>query len=748
LNFEKFFESSPDAIVVANTEGQMIRVNARAEELFGYVRHELLGQSVDMLVPERFRNSHAVHRSGFHAQPRSRPMGAGLQLYARKKTGEEVPVDIMLNPIETGGGLLVMTVIRDITDRKRMEDALRSSEERFRLLVETARDYAIFMLDVDGRVTSWNPGAERINGFTTEEVIGQHCSILFPPEELELGRPEEEMRVAAVEGRSEDEGWRLRKDGTRFWANVITTAVKDEAGNLRGFAKIVRDITEKKKAQEALLLEVAGTLISNLDIQQLLTAIALSLKRVAAHDYASLALLDSDTGQLYVQPLDSTPDSDIAPSETVIDPADSPEGWALRTRKPVTIGQLESARFASGLIPYLSSAKMQSACWMPLISHDRILGTLNFASRRANAFDEETLQRLSQVASQVALAIDNALAFRRIAELQDRLKQEKEYLEDELRVEHNFDEMIGESRGLKRVLNQVETVASTDATVLILGETGTGKELIARAIHDLSSRRERTFVRINCAAIPAGLLESELFGHEKGAFTGAIAQRTGRMELADHGTLFLDEVGDIPLELQPKLLRALQDKEIERVGGNRTIPVDVRLIAATNRNLDQMVREKQFRSDLYYRLRVFPMTVPPLRERPDDIPILVRYFTERHAKRMSRHIETIPPETMEALSRWRWPGNVRELENFIERAVILSPGPVLRAPLAELQASAQPLPPNNMTLEAVEREHIKRVLHETGGVISGPDGAAARLGINRTTLNSRIRKLGISRKGV
>ncbi len=332
------------------------------------------------------------------------------------------------------------------------------------------------------------------------------------------------------------------------------------------------------------------------------------------------------------------------------------------------------------------------------------------------------------------------------------MNEEKLYLEDEFRTEYNFDEIIGESGDLKGALKHVETVAPTDATVLILGETGTGKELIARAIHNLSSRRERTFVRLNCAAIPSGLLETELFGHEKGAFTGAIAQKVGRLELAHHGTLFLDEVGDIPLELQPKLLRALQEKEFERLGSTRTIPVDVRLIAATNRELERMVEERTFRSDLYYRLKVFPINIPPLRERKGDVAILVRYFTQKLAHRMKKRIETIPSETMEVLCRWPWPGNVRELENFIERAVILSPGPVLRAPLAELKAAqepptlARPEPDSAATLEAAEREHILRVLRATKGIIGGPTGAAAKLGVKRTTLNSKLRKLGISRQ--
>lgn len=371
----------------------------------------------------------------------------------------------------------------------------------------------------------------------------------------------------------------------------------------------------------------------------------------------------------------------------------------------------------------------------------------------AEEFSAEDEEVLCTLAAQAAVAYENARRYEATAELKDRLEEEKLYLEDEFRTEYNFEEIVGESTDLKRVLKEVETVAPTDATVLILGETGTGKELIARAIHNLSSRRSHTFVRLNCAAIPSGLLESELFGHERGAFTGAISQKIGRLELANHGSLFLDEVGDIPLDLQPKLLRALQEREFERLGSTRTIPVDVRLIAATNRHLERMVEEREFRSDLYYRLRVFPISLPPLRERRGDIPVLVRHFTEKHAHRMKRQIETITADTMEVLSRWPWPGNIRELENFIERAVILSQGPVLRAPLAELKAAQELLPvprqePENSaaTLQAAERDHILRVLRSSNGVIGGPTGAAAKLGVKRTTLNSKLRKLGISRQ--
>ncbi len=335
---------------------------------------------------------------------------------------------------------------------------------------------------------------------------------------------------------------------------------------------------------------------------------------------------------------------------------------------------------------------------------------------------------------------------RKAEEALNRIEQEKQYLEEEINTEYRFEDIIGESIGLKRVLKHVETVAATDVTVLVLGETGTGKEVIARAIHQLSSRHDRTLVKLNCAAIPAGLLESELFGHEKGAFTGAVDRKIGRLELANKGTLFLDEIGDLPLELQPKILRALQEREFERLGSTRTIPVNVRLVAATNRDLAQMVADKTFRSDLYYRLKVFPILLPPLRERREDIPLLVNYFVDKHSRRLYRKIETVPPETMRVLTRWHWPGNIRELENFIERAVILTKGPVLRAPLSELEVPEETLPEEDSSLEAKERQHILRVLRETKGKISGPKGAAARLGLIRTTLNSKMKKLGIERQ--
>ncbi len=425
---------------------------------------------------------------------------------------------------------------------------------------------------------------------------------------------------------------------------------------------------------------------------------------------------------------------------------DSPSGMVWQTQQPLLIPDIASEHRWPRIIQLMQEDGINSFCCVPLTTAAQRLGAIGFASLQKGVYGEADVEFLQQVGKQVAVAADNALAYQQIAELKDKLTKEKLYLEDEIRTEYNFEEIIGESAALKRILKQVETVAPTDSTVLILGETGTGKELVARSIHNVSRRHERTFVKMNCAAIPTGLLESELFGHERGAFTGAIAQKVGRFELAHGGTLFLDEVGDIPIELQSKLLRVLQEQEFERLGSNRTIRVDVRLVAATNRDLTQMAAEKQFRSDLYYRLNVFPITAPPLRERPEDIPLLVRYFAQKYARLMNKRIETIPAGAMTALAKYHWPGNIRELENLIERSVILSRGPDLHVPLGELKASAPAVPNGATTLEAAEREHILRVLSETSWVIGGSSGAAARLGMKRTTLQSKMRKLGISRQ--
>jgi len=578
--FERVFEFSPEAVFVTDKNGVIVRVNPQAESLFGYDHQELIGRPVEALLPERFRPIHRKHRADYAAQPHIRLPGTRLELYGLRKDGSEFPVDIMLSPVQADGDSYTIAVVRDVSRRKKAEEALRRSEERLRSLFEFSPD-AILVTDQSGKITEANAQVESFFGYNRAELMGQTVELLIPERFRHMHPRRREGYSSQPRVRAMGAGLELygrRKDGIEFPVDIMLGPVAGVESN--SVLAVIRDLTQKRR-------------------------------------------------------------------------------------------------------------------------------------------DEEALRR---------------------GEL------ERRYLEEELQTEYRFEEIIGESLALKRVLKQVETVAREEATVLILGETGTGKELIARAIHELSPRQERTFVKLNCSAIPAGLLESELFGHEKGAFTGALSQKIGRLELAHEGTLFLDEIGDLPLELQPKILRALQEREFDRLGGTKTIPVNVRLIAATNRNLATMVANHEFRSDLYYRLKVFPIELPPLRERREDIPILVNYFVHKHSRRMNRQIATIPSAAMEVLSNWNWPGNVRELENFMERAVILTQGPVLRAPLSELKLLDEPAGELDPNLENAEREHILRVLRETKGMIGGPHGAAERLGLKRTTLNSKLKKLGITRK--
>ena len=708
--FEKLFELSPDAIVVVDRAGLIVQANAQAEQMFGYAQADLLRQRVEKLIPERFRDGHPKHREVYSAESKVRPMGAGLELLGRRADGSEFPVDIMLSPIETPDGPVVLCAIRDISKRKRAEAALERSEEKFRIFVESVKGYAIFQLDPEGRIRTWNAAAERMKGYRAEEIIGGHFSCFYVPEDVATKKPEQELQAAVETGRSEDEGWRLRKDGSRFWAHVTITPIREKSGTLMGFVKITRDETARRNAEETLQRsEEHARMLFDLSPDAVLVCDAEG--RIREANARVEALFGYRREELLGQPVDV-----LVPERFRGAHAKHREGFVAEPRmRPMGAGlQLFGRRKDGSEFPV-----------------DILLGPVERESRKI-----------------VFVVVRDLSERKRYEEALRRSEEEKRYLEEELTTTHQFEEIIGNTSGLKRVLRQVETVAPTDATVLILGETGTGKELIARAIHNLSGRKEFPFVRLNCSAIPAGLLESELFGHEKGAFTGAIAQKVGRLELAHRGTLFLDEIGDLPLELQPKILRALQEKEFERLGGTRTIPVNVRLLAATNRDLAKMVEERQFRSDLYYRLKVFPVEIPPLRERLEDIPMLVKYFVSQHARRMNRHIETIPPEIMEALVRWPWPGNVRELENFIERAVILSPGPTLRAPLKELhiaEPAIEAIAAASGNLQDVEREHILQVLREAKGMISGPNGAAERLGLKRTTLNSKLKKLGIKR---
>jgi len=511
--------------------------------------------------------------------------------------------------------------------------------------------------------------------------------------------------------------------------------------------------SQKAQQRLQLLLDLTNRVVSNLNLRDVLREISAQVRRVMHCDGAGIALPSPEDGRLRIYALDY-PGPQAPVEEGFEPPADdkTPAVRAFRTGEPVIQSDEELQEGAR-------EVGIRSLAHVPMTGHGGIVGVLSLGTRREGALLQDDLPFLTQVARQVAIAIENARTFGEVSDQKNKLALEKLYLENELRSELKFEEIVGKSEALRRVLEQIETVAPTDSTVLIYGETGSGKELIARAVHNLSARKSGAFVKLNCAAIPTGLLESELFGHEKGAFTGAITQRMGRFELANRGTMFLDEIGEIPLELQPKLLRVLQEREFERLGSTRTLRTDARLIAATNRDLEALVREQKFRSDLYYRLNVFPVRVPALRERPEDIPLLVRHFVQQYSRQLGKTIDAIPGETMSALARYPWPGNIRELQNVIERAVILTAGPVLAVRSEDLRppnqayvsspvaardgVAASPAGNIREALEEAERQQILAALEKSRWVVAGPDGAAARLGLKRSTLQSRMQKLGI-----
>ena len=529
---------------------------------------------------------------------------------------------------------------------------------------------------------------------------------------------------------------------------------------------------ERQNSRLKLLLDLTNRVTSSLELHELLRSTAASIRELMDCDYVPIGLRDAHSERFQIYAQDFPLSRGFFREQIWVSPIGQIRN-AFDAHKPILLTEIKPANHSPEVYERLVGEGIRSVWLIPLVSRGCLLGFYGLGRRGEESFSDDDSEFLVRIGSQIAIAVENALAFREISDLKNKLAQEKLYLEDEIRSEMDFEEIVGRSPALRHVLELVETVAQTDSTVLLLGETGTGKELIARAVHDHSRRKSSTFVKLNCAAIPTGLLESELFGHEKGAFTGAIAQKLGRMELADQGTLFLDEVGDIPLEIQPKLLRALQEREFERLGSNHTRKANVRLVAATNRDLENMIASQQFRSDLYYRLNVFPIRIPPLRERKEDIPLLVSYFVQKYSRQMQKDIDTVPGTALKTLSSWHWPGNIRELENFIERAVILTRGKSLEAPLGELKAPAASSPPVDRrgsvgrdyvarivreTIEGLSkvapnrdreeetenrRSEILRVLRETDGRVGGTEGAAARMSIKRTTLISRMKKLGI-----
>jgi formate hydrogenlyase transcriptional activator len=670
-----FHPSAP--ILLADDDRHSLEASVGASKLLGVPREKIIGRSLDDFAEPSFKPVISERWQAFLEEGEQQ---GTLQLLGPDGTPRDVEY-------AAKGNVLPVRHLLVLHDKTKAGEADKDSLQN--AIPSWVQDYALFLLDVNGKVVAWYGGAERIYGYKGEEIIGQDVSILYPGEDALL-KLQEKLKRAAGEGHVGLEGWQVRKDESRFWANVITMALRDKNGDLQGFAGVVRDFSDRHERDEKLRRRRAR------------------LRPIPA---------ESTIAGIVSGEFDRIPEANDAFLEIV--------GYS---REDLEAGRLHW--------PDLTPPEYLG---LDELAHEE---GLRFGA--CTPFEKELIRKDgTRVPVLVATAVLKLSPFRWITFVQDLRERDRSESVDEevIEITHNFEEIVGNSTAMKRVMGQVEVVAPTDATVLILGETGTGKELIARAIHRMSPRRNLPFISLNCAAIPTGLLESELFGYERGAFTGALGQKIGRFEMAHRGTLFLDEVGDIPLDLQPKLLRALQEKSFERLGGTKTIPIDVRLVAATNRNLTQMMGDKLFRSDLYYRLKVFPIITPPLRDHTEDIPVLARHFTKKYAAKMDRTIDKIPSETMKALVSWSWPGNVRELENFIERSVILSRGPSLRAPLAELRADS-PETGGNSTLEDVERDHILRIFRETGGVVSA---TANRLGLPRTTLNAMMKKLGISR---
>ncbi len=682
-----FHPSAP--LLITDDHGKTVDASVGAARLLGIPRARLVGINLDNLVPPPFT-------------PEVTDLYRSLQ-----ERGEREGSNQVLGADQTP---------RDFSYSAKAEvmphdpvPALRDEEMGSEPIPAWVKDYALFLLDAEGHVVSWYAGATRLYGYPAGEAIDAHFSMLHPADESIQGRANEELKRVIARGHLGTEGWHCRSDGSRFWANSVTLALRDEMGQLQGFARIVRDFSDRRELDE-------------------------KLRR--SRTFSSGVLPESGIAGVVSGEFERIPEANDAFLSIV--------GY---TQQDVAAGRLDWVHLTPPEYAALDE-----------LAHEEGLQFGACAPYEKELFRQDG----TRVRARVVTAILKVIPFRWITYTQDLRTPEltsvgsvAEGDEDEEEYDLDigaldFHEMAGQSTALRRVQQQIAMVAPTGANVLVLGETGTGKELIARAIHRLSPRHNHPFISLNCAAIPTGLLESELFGYERGAFTGALSQKMGRFEMAHRGTLFLDEVGDIPVELQPKLLRALQEKSFERLGGSKTIPIDVRLVAATNRNLGEMMGEKLFRSDLYYRLNVFPITSPPLRDRPEDIPLLARHFVAKYAAKMERPITTILPETIKELVAWPWPGNIRELENFMERSVILSRNTTLRAPLGEIHFETSPLAVGAAggapsSLEEVEKDHILRALRECGGVITT---AATRLGLHRTTLNAMMKKLGISRKDI
>ena len=765
------FENSAIGVALTDLNGRFLATNPTYQKMLGYSEEEFQTVSFLEITHEDYRTANWALVAELLEGKREQFQ---IEKQYRRKDGSSIWVrnNVTLVPGTESMPQFIMALSEDITERKQAEEALQKSDERVRLILDSAAE-GIFGCDPDGTCLFCNRAAVNLLGYSEPgDLLGRNMHALehhtrkdgtpYPIEECPIFVGFHENRGVHID---DDIFW--REDGTSFpveyWSHPMLAA-----GKTVGAVITFLDITERKKTEEALrkneqrkisLLDINNAIINNLTPEALFRSAYEAIRRVVPFDRAAFLLYQPETRTLKLDAMESDGESDFfrLGKEYDLEEA-SISAWALEHQQLVMRGDLEREQQSPG-DRRLVAEGIQSYCVVPLVVMGNSIGTFTVWSEAKNRYSEADAELLQEVANQVALAIANMKSFEEIAALKGRLEKENVYLQEEIRTEHNFEEIVGSSPALLELLRRVDQVAPTDSSVLIYGETGTGKELIARAIHDRSARKNRPLVKVNCSAISAGLVESELFGHVKGAFTGAFERRIGRFELADGGTLFLDEVGELPLETQVKLLRVLQEREFEPVGSNRSVRVDVRIIAATNRNLQESISAGSFRSDLYYRLNVFPLAVPPLRERASDIPQLATFFLSRYSRALGKRIEGISTAATERLKSYFWPGNVRELQNVIERALILSRGPTLdlendlislstsvglpdRAPeVAELDPSASPSPLK--TLEEVERTHILAVLQQTRGVIEGSKGAAKTLGMHPNTLRHRMEKLGI-----
>ncbi len=742
--------------------GRLAWVDAPFLDTLGYGPEDLLGRPL-----ENFLSSDSARRWREEHLPGLARDGIVWDVPLQVVTPRGKLLDVLVHASRSGEGdsLWSHLVILDVSELQRAQTALQQSEARFYKIFEHSND-AVFLIDPEhDRILDFNSRACAMLAYTREELRVKAISDIHP----------RELPALLAFARSvfdRGSGWTneltcLTKSGELLPSEISASAVVMEGRPC--IIAIVRDISERKRAERALreyadrlsemveartaelrasekrhrvLLEINNAVILHRERDGLFQAIAQALRLILDYDRIALMVYDREQGACRLAAAQGIEVAEAPVGATL--GADTPVGWTFAHARVFRRDDLD-IEHPTRLEKTLWAAGLRSFVLLPLRTPSGVIGVMGVSHKQPRRYSDADVDFLQDVGLQFGMAIQNMLAYEEIARLKALLEKDNLSLQEEVRTQHRFEEIVGQSQAIRKVLQAIETVAPTNATVLILGETGTGKELVARALHALSAHRARALVTVNCAALPAGLIESEFFGHEKGAFTGATSRKIGRFELADGGTIFMDEIGDLPLDLQAKLLRVLQDGEFQRVGGSQTLRVHVRVISATNRDLEEALRAGSFRQDLYYRLNVFPIRIPALRERLEDVPLLVKHFALKHGTRLGKKIETISQSRIELLQSYSWPGNARELENVIERAVILSRGPELELSDWLPRAESTPRHLRVPTIAELEREHILKVLRMTGGRLSGERGAAHLLGLQRSTLQGRMRKLGIHR---